>query len=195
MKKIFKGLAVFEIILAAVAIIGGIVIWGGDHSVSSKNIPSDKVLFSNFYKILLVKVSDADNTFASFDSARTKGNQLKAAKIALNIKDQMRERWNDIDTLELPKLQNLKASKDLKTLKDFISACYLYKQMMVEDYLNAVKNPNTYTVAKFQNDTEKSDKYLLAGTAEVLQVCTDLSMTDAEIKNMENESKQIPALN
>lgn len=144
----------------------------------------DKVLFLNFYKQILGKAAVADKTFTPFDDARTKGNQLKAAKIALDIKYEMEALNNDMHNVEMPKLQNQKAAADLIKMRDYIEGCYIYKQMMVDDYLSALKDQNPVSIAKFQNDAEKSQSYMFAALSETLDICKDLGMTDAETKKM-----------
>ncbi len=177
-------------IFFAFAVLAGIYFAYQNYTSEQPPPLSDKALYLNFCKQIILKSAAIDKTFAPFEVARTHQNMVGATKIALNIKGILLEEWGQLDSIEVPEFKNQKVADDAKQIKDIIVLAYTYRQDMIKVFLKAAQNTNTYLIAEFQDDGEKSEQGIMVGVSKMLEVGKEVGMTDNEIKALINFMKQ-----
>ncbi len=166
-----RKLSVKEILIGLV--VGGFVIYilaVVTSKTPGKPVAPDKDLFIAYYKTLLAKAKPIDVAYRGFSDPLARKDYLRAAIVAKNIKDDMNQRWGELDSIDVPSLANADTSKQLKQAHDSISSAYLHKTELIQKYLEFTQQPSLFSAADFMDNAEKHQQQLYGGLLKVMAV-------------------------
>lgn len=145
-------------------------------------IPSDKDLFTSYYRSLMTKVDEADATYEPFRKALQRGEPLEATSIALRIKSPTLSLWGDIRSIEIPELQNKEAQKKLDQAREAIAGAYLYKANSVKDWIKFSESQDMKKLAELKNRAEDMKTLLLGGTTFLVEAGNMVGVKVADLR-------------
>jgi len=142
---------------------------------------SDTELFNAFYSDIMTKTSIVDATYRPFGDALSKGDVFTATKESLKIKHIINSQWNDIYTMNVPKLKNTDAYKSLTEGKDSISQAYMYKTEMVANFIKFSESRDMKSLAELSNNAEQILPLGIAGLAKIYEAGEKIGIKASDV--------------
>lgn len=142
---------------------------------------SDTELFNAFYSDIIAKTSIIDATYRPFGDALSKGDVFTATKEALKIKHIINSQWNDISTMNVPKLKNADAYKVLAEGKESISHSYMYKAETVTDFIKFSESQDMKKLAELSNNAEQILPLGIAGLAKIYEAGEKIGVKTSDL--------------
>ncbi|HPL62964.1 MAG TPA: hypothetical protein PK587_04270 [Syntrophales bacterium] len=141
----------------------------------------DAELYQDFYNDIIARTTSFDQKYAPFIKSVTTNNEIEAIGIASEIDKDLLQLWGKIERTGVPVLDNKEASSELQRAKDYLSAAYLNKLEVLDEYLKYSKNPSLFSMATIKRKADKTQAQLLLGLASLLSSGAKLGLTPDEI--------------